>query len=86
MTEQKPDDPNLVEEQLHEEMEQHPLSIWTRLAPGGVVSFRALGGQDYVGTVESKTSNGLIIWIRDDLNERRIFHFSECQSVRVLQE
>lgn len=65
-------------------LKKHPLSTWTSLAPGDVVSLRSLGGREYVGTIESKTRDGLIIWIRDNLNERRLFHFRECNSVRVL--
>ena len=67
-----------------DEVTKHPLSIWTSLAPGDVVAFLALG-MECVGTVESKTSDGLIVWLRDDLNERKVFHFRECESVRVVQ-
>ena len=85
MTEPQQGDPYLVEEQDHEEVEKHPLLIWTSLSPGDVVSLRWLGSQECVGTVESRTSDGLIIWLRDDLNARRLFHFRECQSVCVIQ-
>lgn len=85
MTEPQQGAPYLEEERLHDEVEKHPLLIWTSLSPGDVVSLRVLGSHDSVGTVESRTSDGLIIWIRDDLNERRLFHFRECQSVRVIQ-
>lgn len=74
-----------IEEQQQEEVEKHPLSIWTSLAPGDVVSVRVPKIGDCIGTVESKTSDGLIIWIRDDLNERRLFHFRDCRSVRLLR-
>jgi hypothetical protein len=83
VTEQLPGDPHL-EEQHREEVEKHPLVIWTSLSPGDVVSLRGLGTRDWVGTVESRTSDGLVIWIRDELNQRRSFHFRECQSVRVI--
>jgi hypothetical protein len=63
----------------------HPLLIWTSIMPGDVVALRVAGNQDYVGIVESSTNDGLIIWIRDDLNERRLFHFRDCQSVRLLK-
>lgn len=69
----------------HEEVEKHPLLIWTSLIPGDVVSLRWLGTQHYVGTVESSTSDGLVIWTRDDLNERRLFHFRDCHSVRLMR-
>lgn len=74
----------LSEEQRHA-VEKHPLLIWTGLTPGDVVSLRVPGIRDLVGTVETSTSDGLIIWIRDDLNERRLFHFHDCQSVRLLR-
>lgn len=38
-----------------------------------------------VGSVETKTSDGLIIWIRDDLNDRRAFHFHDCEAVQLLR-
>lgn len=85
VTEPQQGDAYLVEEQHHEEVEKHPFVIWTSLSPGDVVSLRGPGSKDCVGTVESRTSDGLIIWISGDLNERRAFHFRECQSVRVIQ-
>lgn len=66
------------------EAEKHPLSIWTGLTPGDVVSLRVHQSGDFVGTVECVASEGLIIWVRDNLNERRLFHFHDCQSVRLL--
>lgn len=63
---------------------KHPLLIWTELDSGDVVSLRTLGNRDYVGTVEQKTKDGLMVWIRDDLNERRLFHFRDCLSVTLI--
>lgn len=83
MPERQQGDTYLIEEQQHQEG-AHPLLIWTGLTIGDVVSIRGLGIQDCVGTVDSRTSDGLIIWIRNDLNERRVFHFHECHFVRVL--
>ena len=83
MSEPQQGDPYLVKEQHQAEMEKHPLWVWTSLRPGDVVSLRWLDTQDCVGTVEARTSDGLYIWIRDDLNERRLFQFHECQFVRV---
>jgi hypothetical protein len=77
--------PYLFEGQ-QEEVEKHPLLTWTCLGPGDVVSFReATTGQWIVGSMESKTGDGLIIWIRDDLNDRRAFHFHDCESVQLLR-
>lgn len=84
MTEPQQEDPYAADEQQYEEVKTHALSIWTSLSPGDVVSLGGLGIRNYVGTVESRTSDGLIIWIRNDLNERRAFHFRECQSIRVI--
>ncbi|GAA5197280.1 hypothetical protein GCM10023346_31560 [Arthrobacter gyeryongensis] len=75
----------LIEDQQNEEIAKHPLSIWTTLAPGDVASFHLAMTGECVGTVETRTSDGLIIWVRDDLNERRLFHFHDCQSVRLLR-
>ncbi|WAJ32996.1 hypothetical protein OUO20_18360 [Arthrobacter sp. FX8] len=83
MSEQQQCDPAAGEH--HKEVKKHPLSIWTSLVPGDVVAILALEGAECVGTVESKTNDGLIIWIRDALNERKLFHSRECDSVRVIQ-
>jgi hypothetical protein len=76
----------LIEGQQQEEVEKHPLLTWTGFSPGDVVSFQeARTGQRVVGSVESKTRDGLIIWIRDDLNDRRAFHFHDCESIQLLK-
>ena len=67
-----------------QEVAKHPLLIWTSIKPGVVVSLHLPETTDYVGTVESSTSDGLIIWTRDSLNERRLFHFRDCKSVRLM--
>lgn len=64
--------------------EKHPLQIWTSLRPGNIVSIAGSDKQKYVGTVETGTEDGLIIWIRTDLNERKMFHFHEVNTVRVI--
>lgn len=84
MTEPQQGDPR-TEEQHREETRKHPLVIWASLSPGDVVAIRGLGTRNWIGTVESGTSDGLVIWMKDDLNKRRSFHFRECQSVRVIQ-
>lgn len=67
------------------EATQHPLLTWTGLAPGDVVSLKlAITGHSVIGSVESKTSDGLIIWIRDQLNDRKLFHYNDCESVQLL--
>lgn len=71
-------------ERRFDEAGKHPLLIWTGLDPGDVVSVRALGNRGYVGTVEQRTEDGLIIWMRDALNESKLFHFRDCQSVVVI--
>lgn len=71
-------------EQRRDDAGKHPLLIWTGLDPGDVVSVRELGNREYVGTVEQRTKDGLIIWFRDDLNIRKLFHFRDCQSVVLI--
>jgi hypothetical protein len=83
MTEQEGDS-YLLEEEHHEEVEKHPLLIWTSIRPGDIVSLRMPSTGHYVGTVESSTNDGLHIWIRDGLNERRLVHFHDCESVRLV--
>jgi hypothetical protein len=78
--------PYLIEGQQQEEVEKQPLLTWTGLRPEDVVSCQeARTGQWVVGSVESKTRDGLIIWIRDNLNDRRAFHFHDCKSLQLLR-
>lgn len=72
------------QEQRHEGPGKHPLLVWAGLHAGDIVSFQMLDNRDYVGTVESKTIDGLNIWIRNELNERKMFHFHDCRSVRLI--
>lgn len=64
-------------------MENYVPAIWTNLAVGDSVSLRGTDIQPYVGTVETKTIDGLVIWVRDSQNERRMFHFHDCYSIEV---
>jgi hypothetical protein len=73
-----------LEEHRQEDAEKHPLLIWAGIRPGDVVSLRVPGPRDYVGTVESMTTDGHIIWIRDNLNERRLFHFRDIEFVGLV--
>jgi hypothetical protein len=66
------------------ELKGRHLSIWTSLASGDAVFIRAMEGREFLGTIESKTNDDMIIWIRDNLNERRLFHFEECTFVHVI--
>ena len=59
VTELQQHDPTLAEEQQYEDVKKHRLLVWTSLSPGDVVSFRWLGTQDCVGTIECRTSDGL---------------------------
>ena len=60
----EPREYDLAKDDRYEEAEKQAFSIWTSLAPGDVVSLRRTDTRHYVGTVETKTSDGLIIWIR----------------------
>lgn len=76
------DNPNV--EQRRDYDGEDPLLVWTGLSPGDVVSLQEEGHREYLGSVEDKTDDGLIIWIRGELNERKLFHFRDCQSVRSI--
>jgi hypothetical protein len=76
----------VLEDQRNDKVEKRALSIWAGLGPGDVVSLRVPEARDYTGTVECSTNDGLIIWIRDDLHERRLFHFRDCRSFAVLTQ
>lgn len=68
----------------HDLGKKHPLLVWTTLRAGDVVSLEGPDIHKHVGTVETWTNDGLIIWIRADLNERKMFHFRECDSILVV--
>lgn len=74
----------LIDEQRHENVDGHLLLKWTALAPGDVVTLQVTTGV-FTGAVESKACDGLIVWMRDDLNERRLFHFHDCQSLWLMK-
>ena len=46
-------------------------------------SFRSIERRKY-GTVDQITTDGFIIWFKDDLNVRRLFHFRDCQSLILM--
>lgn len=64
--------------------ENHPLQTWTGLRPGDIVSVAGSDNQKYVGTVETGTEDRLIIWVRNDLNERKMFHFHQVNTVGII--
>lgn len=67
------------------EPEKEPVMPWRLLSPGDVVSLEvATTGQQITGSVDARTADGLIIWIRDELNDRKAYHFEDCLSVRLL--
>ncbi len=74
----------LFEEDDLEEVENHPLLVWASIRLGDVVSLHVQGNREYAGKVESGTSDGLIIWTRESLNERRLFHFRDCESACLM--
>lgn len=64
---------------------KHALLTWTSLRPGDMVGLGGPNGQKHVGRVETGTTDGLIIWIRTDLNERKMFHFHDCESIQLIR-
>lgn len=65
--------------------EKEPVMAWRLLSPGDVVSVEvAKSGQQITGSVDARTGDGLIIWIRDELNDRKAYHFEDCLSVQLL--
>ena len=65
--------------------QKHPLLIWTSLRPGDIVALVSHTKQKLMGTVETGTEDGLIIWIRTELNERKLLHFHDCEHVQVIR-
>lgn len=68
------------------QMGKHARSIWTSISPGDVVAIHLHDDRSCVGTMESSTTDGLIIWIRDELNERHLFHLEDCASIRLISK
>lgn len=64
--------------------DRHPLVAWTYLRPGASVALQLRKGQKLIGIVETGTPDGLVIWIRTELNERRMIHFHDCAFVQLL--
>ena len=69
----------------HEAGEKHPLLIWMSLRPGDTVALEGPNMQIHEGTVETRTKDGEIIWLRTELNERKMFHICDCKSVKVIE-
>lgn len=77
----------LVQEEQQSEVQHHPLLIWTGFSPGDIVSLQEAKTSQYVvGFLATKTRDGLIIWIRDNMNDRKAFHFNDCESVELLRK
>lgn len=54
-------------------------ALWTSIQPGDLLTLSRVGVPLHHGMVEDRTDDGLILWIRDDLGERRLFHlYDEC--------
>jgi hypothetical protein len=63
---------------MHADVHQDERSKnWPDLQIGDFVALRARGGTVYTGIVEDRTADGLIIWIRTGLNERKLFHMED---------
>jgi hypothetical protein len=68
-------------------VEKHPLLTWTGLGPGDVMSFEeAETGEFVTGRVEAKTTDGLIVWLRDSFDGRKAYHFHDCKAVQLLRQ
>jgi hypothetical protein len=63
---------------MHADVHQEKRSkAWADLQPGDFVALARRGGPVHAGTVEDRTADGLIIWIRTGLNERQLFHLED---------
>lgn len=67
------------------EAEIRGLQTWAGLIPGDTVIVEVPPARGYVGTVECISDDGLIIWMRDELNERKLFHVLDCRSMRLVR-
>jgi hypothetical protein len=64
---------------------EHPLSLWIRVAPGDRLVITRYGLPNVVGLLECRSNDGLIIWIRDELNDRKMIHFRDCRSFVLVE-
>jgi hypothetical protein len=63
---------------MHGDVRQEESSkAWADLQIGDFVALGGRGGPVHTGVVEDRTADGLIIWIRTGLNERRLFHLED---------
>jgi hypothetical protein len=62
---------------------EHPLLLWTKITPGDEIFIRGYGVQEVTGSVECKTNDGLILWLRNNLNERKLIHYRDCLFFKV---
>lgn len=64
---------------------EHPMSLWTRAAPGDMLVITRAGLPNVAGVIECRTGDGLIMWIRDELNDRQMIHFRDCCSIVLVE-
>jgi hypothetical protein len=57
--------------------QEERLKAWADFQPGDFVALADRGGTVHAGIVEDRTADGLIIWIRTELNERKLFHLED---------
>lgn len=60
-----------------------PESAFEALQPGDLVALHGAGVGSRT-TVEDRTQDGCMIWVRNEFNERKLVHFEDCMRVRVL--
>lgn len=73
------DDTLLPSSKEHYDEQMKRLFIWNGLRPGDEILVSVDRSSQFTGIVESKTPDGYIIWVRDSLNERRLFDFCEVE-------
>lgn len=57
--------------------------MWDSMQPGDLV---VLEGADVgsLARVEDRTQDGIMVWVHNEFNERKLVHFEDCAGVRIV--
>jgi hypothetical protein len=58
-------------------------SVWRSLKRGDVLTLSHQGIQCCHGFIEDQTADGLIIWVKDHLGDRRLFHLEDEYELEI---
>jgi hypothetical protein len=53
------------------------VSKWMSLQRGDVITLSRLGVECHRGSIEERTEDGRMIWVTDQIGDRRLFHVED---------